>query len=432
MKPGRAVSILPRPERAVLVGLALGRRVREAEESLEELRRLAETAGAEVVGEILQRRDRVDPRTFLGRGKVGELAREAAAVRAEILLFDNDLSPGQARHIEEDAKTRVLDRSELILDIFARFARTHQAKVQVELAQLEYLLPRLRRMWAHLEKLGGGIGTRGPGETQLETDRRLIRDRIERLKKDLRAIEARKRREVRARSAVFTVSLVGYTNAGKSTLLNRLTGASEPTRDQLFTTLDTRTRTWNVSPGRKVLLSDTVGFLRSLPHHLVASFHATLEEARGADLLLHVIDASHPAAEAHLRAVGEVLEEIGAADRRQLLVLNKADRVENWMDVEALRKKAPDSVLVSARTGEGIEELKRGVEAILEGEAVEVLVRTPASNGRAIHNLYKYGTICESRYEDGLFVARVQCTRAALGELQGKLSGDSTTILGQD
>lgn len=423
------VEIGKKPERAILVGVALGRQAEAAEESLRELERLADTAGAEVVGRILQKREKIDPRSYLGRGKVEEIALEAKVSRADLLIFDNDLTPGQARNLEQDTKIRVLDRSELILDIFAKFARTHQAKVQVELAQLEYMYPRLRRMWTHLEKLGGGIGTRGPGESQLETDRRIIQTRIEKLKDGLREIESRKRREVRARASSFTVSLVGYTNAGKSSLLNRLTGAAETTRDQLFTTLDTRTRSWDLPGGRKALLSDTVGFLKNLPHHLVASFHATLEEARHAHLLLHVVDASHPNAAAHVEAVSAVLSEIGAGDRRQLLVLNKVDRIENWMDAEALRKGSPDAILVSAKTGKGIEDLAARVSKILEEEEVEVLVRTPASNGRAIHQLYERGIVRDAAFEDGHFVARVLCTKEALGRLRGEIEDEATTIV---
>ena len=280
----------------------------------DEIRGLAETAGAVVVGEVTQKRQGIHPGTYVGKGKVEEIVERVKTTDADVVVFDNDLSPGQVRNLEKATGVKVVDRSELILDIFATRARTPEARLQVELAQLEYSLPRLKQMWTHLSRQvggGGGIGVRGPGETQLEVDRRLAGERIRDLKDRLEVVQARKEREVKSRREEHTVSLVGYTNAGKSRLMNRLTHADVYVQDQLFSTLDTRTRQWHIRDFGKILLSDTVGFIRELPHHLVASFKATLEEARQARLLLHVVDASNPQAEEQIKAVNTVLAEGG-------------------------------------------------------------------------------------------------------------------------
>jgi len=281
-------------EAAVLVRVVLPNQLFE-NDPLEELEGLATTAGTRVIGGLVQRREKPDARTFLGRGKVEELEILAHANAADVVIFDNDLSPGQTRNLERVLNTKVLDRTELILDIFATHARTYEARLAVELAQLEYSLPRLKRMWTHLSRMKLGVGMRGPGEKQLEVDRRLVERRIHDLRSELRGIEKRKERQVAARDDHMTVSLVGYTNAGKSTLMNRLTNAEVLVEDKLFATLDTRTRRWQLPHWGPVLLSDTVGFIRDLPHRLIASFKATLEEARQADLLLHVADVSNPA-----------------------------------------------------------------------------------------------------------------------------------------
>ncbi len=293
--------------------MALPDRPWSGDDPLDELRSLATTAGALVVGGLCQRRLKINPATYIGKGKVQELTEQAEAVEADVIVFDNDLSPPQIRNLEKATKIKVLDRSELILDIFATRARTAEARLQVELAQLEYALPRLRQMWSHLGRAAAGIGTRGPGETQLEEDRRLVDLRIRDLKTRLHEVQARKEREVASRREEHTVSLVGYTNAGKSTLMNALTGAGVYVEDKLFSTLDTRTRQWHIKDlGCRVLLSDTVGFIRDLPHHLVASFRkATLEEARQARLLMHVVDASNPHAEEHIKAVKKVTRRAG-------------------------------------------------------------------------------------------------------------------------
>jgi GTP-binding protein HflX len=377
--------------------------------SLEELDQLARTAGADVRGTMLQRRDRPDPATFIGSGKVRELADRAAALGCDLILFDNELSPGQVRNLEAALERKVLDRTEVILDIFATHARTYQAKLQVELAQLEYALPRLRRLWTHLERIvaghgsvGGGIGTRGPGEKQIESDRRLARKRITELKREIARIASRKRREVAARAANYTIALVGYTNAGKSTILNALTGADALVEDKLFSTLDTKTRTWTLPSRQRVLLSDTVGFIRALPHHLVASFHATLEEVRQADLLLHVVDASRDEAADQIAAVRGVLKEMGCDGVPVIGVLNKSDRVEDALALRVLERTFEDSVACSAKTGRGLDALAVSVERAIASRFVDMDLTIPAGDGRVLASIARFGRILDQRYDDGL------------------------------
>jgi len=333
-------------------------------EDLSELRELLFTAGVVTVGELVQHRERPHPNTYLGSGKLEELKAELGRSDANLVACDDELTPRQGRNLEETLGVPVVDRTAVILDIFAAHAHTAEGKLQVELAQLEYNLARMRGLWSHLERLGGGIGTRGPGETQIETDRRLARDRIAALRRRLRGVRATRdtMRAERERAHLPTVALVGYTNAGKSTLLNALTGAEVGVRDRLFHTLDPSTRTWRLG-GRDHLLTDTVGFIRKLPHQLVDAFGATLEETRQADLVLHVADASVPEEElaAMLAAVDDVLEEIGADEQPRILVLNKSDAVAEERRHE-LSFRHPDAVPVSAATGEGLEELGERVE----------------------------------------------------------------------
>jgi len=386
-------------KRAVLVGMVAPGPSTNRELALDELAGLAETAGCEIVGTLIQAREKPDPATYLGKGKIEELKQLMSMTEADLAIFDNNLAPSQGRNIETTIKAIVIDRSEVILDIFATHARTSESKLQVELAQLLYMRPRLKRMWTHLERIEGGIGSgRGPGEKQLELDKRLLDKRVSELKRKLGTVERRRERLVSARHEKFTVSLVGYTNAGKSTLMKALTGEDVLIADQLFATLDTKTRTWSIPNGGNILLSDTVGFVRDLPHHLVASFKSTLEEALQADLLLHVVDAGSPEAMQHIETVEKVLEEIGAGDKETLLVLNKIDRLpdlslskpeadsgENteinppkrietssdlahsseqaeqrtWYDI--LRNKYRDSISVSAVTGKGVKTLQAAV-----------------------------------------------------------------------
>jgi len=395
-------------------------------DDLEEAYALVQAVEADVVGEgFLQRRDRPVAATLMGRGKVDEITEEARRLKPDAVVVDNDLSPAQVRNLERAWGCRVIDRSELILDIFASRARTRQARLQVELAQNEYLLPRLRRMWTHLERMEGAVGTRGPGETQLETDRRLLRKRVHELRAELSEIEARKQREVRSRTDQFRVGLVGYTNAGKSTLLNALTGSDEFVADMLFATLDTRTRRWRVSDGRTVLLSDTVGFIRHLPHHLVASFHATLEETLHADLLLHVVDASHPEAASQMAAVDEVLGELGSGRIPGLLVFNKVDCVEEPIRLQFLigDRKEP-TVFVSARTGEGLDRLDDAVRSELDLRSAVIDVFLPASDGKLASDVRRLGGVLEEEHLEGgtLTRLRTRLTEGALGGLR-RLAG---------
>jgi len=346
----------PRPERALLVGHA-GRNGDSIARSLEELALLADTAGAVVLEQVVQRRGVIHPATFVGRGKLEEIQERVAARGADLAVFDDDLSPAQVRNLEKALAIKVVDRSELILDIFARRARTRESRLQVELAQLEYTLPRLTGMWKHLERQAGGIGTRGPGETQLEVDRRRVRERIATLKRDLEAVAREREVQRRRRRREFRAALVGYTNAGKSTLFNTLTHSQVLVEDRLFATLDSTTRKM-VRPDRTVaLITDTVGFIRKLPHHLVASFRSTLMEAIEADVLLHVVDAADPDFRRQMVAVEQVLEEILERPRPALLVFNKADRLEPEV-AAGLHVEFPDSFVISARRGEGVDALR--------------------------------------------------------------------------
>lgn len=394
-------------EKAILVSVELPDRPWVLEDPLEEIRGLATTAGAKVVGEISQRRQSIDSNSYIGKGKLEELCQMVEAKDADVVIFDNDLTPAQVRSLEKATNGKVLDRSEVILDIFATRARSLEARLQVELAQLEYALPRLRQLWTHLGRITGGIGLRGPGETQLEEDRRLVTKRIRDLKAKLETVQARKAREVASRSEEHTVSLVGYTNAGKSTLMNKLTGAEVHVKNQLFSTLETRTRQWHLKDFGKVLLSDTVGFIRELPHHLVASFKATLEEARQARLLLHVVDASSPIAEEHIRAVRSVLEELECKDKPTLLVLNKIDQVPDPSFLQVLQKHHPRAVAISAHTGEGLGSLSDAVIEALSSNFVHAEIITSAGNGKALAYLGAHAEIYRQQYEDDKVI--IQC-----------------------
>ena len=390
-------------ERALLVGLALGRRDRaRTESSLEELALLARSAGARVVGTVLQERARRDPATLVGRGKAEEVKQACEERGADVVILDEDLAPAQQRNLEQAVERKTLDRTQLILDIFARRARTREGRLQVELAQLDYLLPRLAGKGVLLSRLGGGIGTRGPGETKLETDRRRIRQRIQSVKREIEHVrrERHTRREARQRRDVPVVALVGYTNAGKSTLFNALTSAGAVVSDQLFMTLDPLVRKVRLGPGRELLLVDTVGFIQKLPHALVAAFRATLEEVTEADLLLHVVDASAPGVEEREASVEAVLREIGAADRPRLLVLNKADRTPPER-MRALAEARAGSAVVSALTGEGLEELLAAVASRLDLEPRRVRLIFPAADRRGVAAVYAAGRVLRHEVREG-------------------------------
>ena len=403
-------------ESAVLAGVLFPDTPLESE-PLDELQGLAEAAGAQVVGRLVQRRETPSATAYLGTGKVEELAALVEREDADLVLFDNELTPGQTRNLEVATGVKVLDRTELILDIFASHAQTYEARLAVELAQLEYSLPRLKRMWTHLSRLKMGIGMRGPGEKQLEVDRRLVEKRIHELRSDLNKIERRKERQVAARREHMTVSLVGYTNAGKSTLMNALTGAGVTALDQLFATLDTRTRRWQLPNWGPVLLSDTVGFIRELPHKLVASFKATLEEARQADLLLHVADASNPAVTSQISAVVSVLAEIGIEEKDTVLVLNKADRVEGQANLNAIRRRYPNAVVVSARTGAGLDQLAVTVSDALSRSFLNVDVETSIGNGRLMAYLASHGEVLSRRYEGDRAILHCRIPQRFLGRI---------------
>jgi GTP-binding protein HflX len=407
-------------EAAILVGVLLPDHPALAHDGdpLDELSGLAETAGATVVGRMLQRRQSLNAATYVGRGKVEELKQLVAASDADVVIFDNDLSPAQLRNLEQEVGVKVLDRTEVILDIFSSRAQTHEARLAVELAQLEYALPRLKRMWTHLSRMKMGVGMRGPGEKQLETDRRLAEKRISDLKKELEKISRRKEREVAGRRDRMTVSLVGYTNAGKSTLMNTLTGAEVLAEDKLFATLDTRTRKWQLPGWGPVLLSDTVGFIRDLPHKLIASFRATLEESRQADLLIHVADASHPAALEQIAAVYDVLKELGIEEKDALLVLNKIDRVADPTQLAAIRNRYPSAVEISAKTGAGLPRLAAAVSDALSQDFLDLDIHCDSSDGRLLAFLAKYGEILSRTFVGDRAAIHVRIGRAHLGRLR--------------
>ena len=424
-------------ERAILVAALL--RGTDHGDGLAELTALAESAGALVVDRFQQKIRRINPSTYLGKGKAAQLAGRARKFDADVVIFDNNLSPGQIRELEKIIEVKVLDRSELILDIFATRAQTRQAKLQVELAQLEYTYPRLTRMWSHLDSVAGaggataagtvgGIGTRGPGEQQLEIDRRLVSKRITELKRELSNIDRRRIREIDGRRGLFKICLVGYTNAGKSTLLNTLTDANVLVEDRLFATLDTRTRRWTPAKGVEVLLSDTVGFVKRLPHQLVASFKATLEEAVNADLLLHVVDVSNPDALEQIESVNNVLSEIGCGEKPILQVLNKVDVVRNISNLETLQTLYHDAVSISARTCFGLDALCEAVTAKYKGTELLLRVTSSHSNGKVQSFLRARGRIIKEQYNNSTVLIEAQLGRNQLPELQ-RLHPESIEIV---
>jgi GTP-binding protein HflX len=407
-------------ERAVLVGVHLPLAWAAGmggEADLPELERLAETAGAEVVGMVEQRRARPVPSTFLGKGKLEDLKELVEETEATLVVFDNDLTPAQGRNLEKALDVNILDRTELILDIFAKHANTRQARLQVELAQLKYLLPRLTRLWLHLERQAGGIGTRGPGETQLETDRRLVNRRISALDKALVEIEVTRQTQVRSREGTFTATLIGYTNAGKSTLMNGLTGAGVYVKDQLFATLDATTRKVEIDERRRFLLTDTVGFIRRLPHHLVESFKATLQEVRDADLMVHVVDASSEDPEHQIASVNKVLREIVPQEKATLLVFNKMDLVDPELFINRFGRSYPGSIFVAGRTEEGATELREAILARLTGNELIRTVRLPITNLHCLSPFHRTGSVLEQEFEAKMCLATLRLTEKELNRL---------------
>ena len=403
--------------RAVLVGLnahCLSAEENADDTSMEELADLLETAGGVCVGTVFQNKDAPDPRTFIGEGKAAEVKELVGAMGADMVVVDNPLSPSQQRVLSEELGVQVLDRAALILDIFAQRARTREGRLQVELAQYQYLLPRLLGMWTHLERQEGAIGTRGPGETQLETDRRHIRRKIQKLREELEQVRRVRatQRQRREKNEVPVVAIVGYTNAGKSTLLNRLTGADIPANNRLFDTLDTTTRTLEISDTCTVLLSDTVGFIRKLPHHLVEAFKATLEELSYADLLLHVIDASNPLWREQAAVVEQLIVELGAEQTPRIDVFNKCDKFTG-----DILPHGADIVSISAKTGQGLDELLEKIGGRLDTGACRVVLRLPYDQGGVVDMLHRQAKVERVDYGEAIEVEAV-CTPVQLGRLK--------------
>ena len=391
-----------RPERAVIVGLEKdGVSKWDLRDSMDELRELVSSAGAEVVSTVTQRLDHPTAPYYIGKGKAQLIKDSFQTQQVTSVIFDNELSPAQGRNLEHLFKRKVLDRTQLILDIFAQRARSREGRLQIELAQLHYLLPRLTRMWTHLSRQSGGIGTRGPGETQLEVDRRRIQERIAKLDRELEAVRKVRavQREGRRRHQWPVAAVVGYTNAGKSTLLNLLTGADVLAVDRLFATLDPTTRSFTLPNKQRMLLTDTVGFLRNLPHTLIESFKATLEEVSEADLLIHVVDLSHPRVDEHIEAVNAVLKELNAEGKQTLLVFNKVDAVKTPELIEAYRNRFPRSVAISARTGEGVSTLVQALQDDVSSWRLQLQFRVPLTESSLIAEIHRVGRVIEVRYE---------------------------------
>jgi GTP-binding protein HflX len=405
-------------------------------EHLDELEQLAKTAGAEVVGRAVQGRTRIDGATYIGEGKAREIREACDRTGANLLIFDNDLSPAQARNLEKITEINIIDRTELILAIFARHAKTQASKIQVELAQLQYALPRLVRMWDHLERQAGGIGTRGPGETQLEVDRRRIHQRMASLRRELAKLSRRKDTIRRSRRDLRAVALIGYTNAGKSTLMRRLTGAEVYVEDQLFATLDTTTRrlqNGNHTTGGtngagragngagndrdSILLVDTVGFIRKLPHHLVTSFRATLEDIAQADLYLHVVDASHPMFEEHMEVTDNTVRDIENRGVHTLYVFNKTDLLPET-ELEGLRRRYPDAVFVSALQDSGLDDLWISIDSFFHGRNLRVEVKIPAGEGRTIARVRSLLHNARGTFEDDICVISGSIESEQMGRLE--------------
>ena len=418
------IAVAPPVERVLLVGAPLKRpgARRAVDDHLRELSELADTAGAVVVGRLMQQIDRPHPGTYLGAGKIDELRDSVQEQDASLVIFDDELSPSQGKNIEDAIGKRVMDRAELILDIFATRARTSEAKMQVELAQLEYMLPRLTRMWTHLEKTRGGIGMRGPGETQLETDRRLINGRIKVLRERLRDVQRGRAIQRQSRQGEFKASLVGYTNAGKSSILRGLTGAQDVfVENRLFATLDPLTRDVEVADHAHVLLTDTVGFIRKLPHHLVASFRATLEETREADLLLHVIDASAAGWEEQRVVVEQVLDDLDVTNRPKLLVFNKIDALEHNELLaleERIRALVPSAIFVSAVSEGGLEPLRRALASAIRTRRPMAEIRLSPADGKLLAEIHRSGDVVAQRMDGEQLLVEARVDDALAGRLR--------------
>ncbi|MDG5767994.1 GTPase HflX [Balneolales bacterium ANBcel1] len=409
-------------EKAVLVGIYGGDIDKvKAEEYLSELELLTDTAGGFTVKKILQHKPRPDVSTYIGKGKLNEVRQVMKDEKADVVIFDDDLSPTQARNIEKSVEAKVLDRSGLILDIFASRAKTAAAKTQVELAQLQYLLPRLTRYWTHLSRQKGGIGTKGPGETQIETDRRLIGRRISVLKKKLEKLDQQRKVQRQGREESLRVALAGYTNAGKSSLMNAITDTSVLAENRLFATLDATVRKFEVD-SETVLLSDTVGFIRKLPHHLVESFKSTLDEIREADLLLHVVDVSSPLKQEYIETVHNTLKELGAGDRPAILVFNKVDRVDSPQDLADVRHDYPGSVLVSATRGIGLDDIRSEIKKRVARNYLYRKIVLPITGYHVVSYLHEVAEIEKETYDEDSIRLTCRIHKKHLGKLKDTLA----------
>jgi GTP-binding protein HflX len=409
-------------EKAILVAIKIGKQKRETvEEYLTELEMLAETAGAETIIKIIQERARPDAAYYIGKGKAEEIAQLAEMNDAVLVIFDDDLSPSQIRNLEKIINKKIIDRSGLILDIFAKHARTSEAKTQVELAQLRYTLSLLTRAWTHLSKQYGGIGTKGPGETQIETDRRIIRNRISRLKSILEKIEKQQLTKSAQRQNSFQISLVGYTNAGKSTLLNLLTSAEILAEDKLFATLDSTTRLYSKDKGKEILISDTVGFIRKLPPTLVASFRSTLNVVRQADLILHVIDLSNPVYEEHIKTVDKTLKELKCDKKKTLLVFNKVDLVSDTHVLEVAKANYPEAVFISAERGINIQQLRKNIDNIINFNSIKKEIIIPIEETKLISTIYDFASVIEKKYVENNLILTIETTPGNFGRIKKQL-----------
>ena len=411
-------------DRAILVAVRKNDTSKERlEEHLLELEMLADTAGAETIIKIVQDRNRFDPAYFIGKGKAEEIAELAELNDITVIIFDEDLNPTQVRNLERLINKKILDRSGLILDIFASHAKTNQAKTQVELAQLQYMLPRLTRAWTHLSKQYGGIGTKGPGETQIETDRRIIRTRIAKLKQKLKKIESQQKTKSLGRENFIKATLVGYTNAGKSTLLNLLTEAAVYAEDKLFATLDSTTRAFELSPKKKILITDTVGFIRKLPHNLVASFKSTLNVVQTADLIIHVIDITNPFYEDHIKVVEDTLESLNCKNKPRIQIFNKIDALEDKHKIEFIKNHYPESVLISAERAININELKNIFIKFYEQNFVENKIRTDHSRSHLISKIHSLVEDVETEYDDFGITVKYRTTKQIHEKILRLLNG---------
>jgi GTP-binding protein HflX len=399
-------------ERAMLVALQTRKQSRHlVEEHLSELEELSDTAGADSIFKIIQTKTSIDPTYYIGKGKTEELAMLIELNDISLVIFDDDLTPVQVRNLEKLFNRKIVDRSGLILDIFASRAKTREAKTQVELAQLEYMLPRLTRAWTHLSKQYGGIGTKGPGETQIETDRRMIRTRISHLKTKLKEIESQRQTQSKGRKDFVRISIAGYTNAGKSTLFNLLAKADVFAEDKLFATLDSTTRSLNLEPKQKILISDTVGFIRKLPPNLVASFKSTLNEVRDADIILHIIDLSHPYYEDHLKVVEETLKEFGSEHKKEIKVFNKVDLVKDKSKIEYVRNNYPGSVIISAQKGINITSLIQMIENIIEESFVEEEITLGIEQTKLASQIHSLAEVTSVKYNHDTVLFRYRANK---------------------